>query len=112
VTGPQRLVLRVVGLLPGLSPGDLAAIMHVHPSTLTGVLPRLTSQQLLSRVDDPRDRRRAILRLTRGGRRVNTIRAGTVESAGAAALTGFRKAEGAATTRVLERLARHLQPSD
>ena len=34
VTGPQRLVLRVVGLFPGLSAGDLAAILHVHPSTL------------------------------------------------------------------------------
>jgi len=112
VTGPQRLVLRVVGLLPGLSAGDLAAIMHVHPSTLTGVLQRLTSQQLLSRVDDPRDRRRAILRLTRGGRRVNTIRAGTVESAVAAALTGISKVDRAATKRVLERLAKHLQPSD
>src|SRR4029078_9311370 len=112
VTGPQRLVLRVVGLLPGLSAGDLAAIMHVHPSTLTGVLQRLTSQQLLSRVDDPRDRRRAILRLTRGGRRVNTIRSATVKPAVAPALTGVSKVERAATKRVLERLARHLQPSD
>jgi DNA-binding MarR family transcriptional regulator len=64
VTGPQRLVLRVVGLSPGLSAGDLAAVLHVHPSTLTGVLQRLVSQRLLARSDDPRDRRRAILRLT------------------------------------------------
>lgn len=112
VTGPQRLVLRVVGLFPGLSAGDLAAIMHVHPSTLTGVLQRLTSQHLLSRVDDPSDRRRAILRLTRGGRRVNTVRAGTVESAVAAALTRVSNVDRAATKRVLERLARHLQPPD
>jgi len=112
VTGPQRLVLRVVGLFPGLSAGDLATIMHVHPSTLTGVLQRLTSQQLLSRVDDPRDRRRAILRLTKGGRRVNAVRAGTVESAVAAALRGVRGVDRAATKRVLERLARHLQPSE
>ena len=32
VTGPQRLVLRVAGLRPGLSAGHLAAILHVHPS--------------------------------------------------------------------------------
>jgi DNA-binding MarR family transcriptional regulator len=41
VTGPQRLVLRVVGLFPGLSAGELATILHLHPSTLTGVLQRL-----------------------------------------------------------------------
>jgi DNA-binding MarR family transcriptional regulator len=112
VTGPQRLVLRVVGLFPGLSAGDLATILHVHPSTLTGVLQRLTSQKLLSRIDDPRDRRRAILRLTRGGRRVNAVRAGTVESAVAAALTGVSPVDRVATTRVLQRLARYLQPAD
>jgi DNA-binding MarR family transcriptional regulator len=112
VTGPQRLVVRVVGLFPGLSAGDLATIMHVHPSTLTGVLQRLTSQKLLSRIDDPRDRRRAILRLTRSGRRVNAVRAGTVESAVAAALTGVSPVDRVATTRVLQRLARYLQPAD
>jgi DNA-binding MarR family transcriptional regulator len=112
VTGPQRLVLRVVGLFPGLSAGDLATIMHVHPSTLTGVLQRLTSQRLLHRIDDPRDRRRAILRLTPGGRRVNAVRAGTVESAVAAALAGVSHLDRVATKRVLERLARYLQPSD
>ena len=46
VTGPQRLVLRVVGLFPGLSAGDLATILHVHPSTLTGVIQRLVTQGL------------------------------------------------------------------
>ena len=56
VTGPQRLVMRVAGLYPGLSAGDLAAILHVHPSTLTGVLRRLVIQRLLVRQHDPRDR--------------------------------------------------------
>ena len=63
VTGPQRLALRVVGLFPGVSAGDLAAILHVHPSTLTGVLQRLVAQRWLLRVDDPRDR--AVLRENR-----------------------------------------------
>lgn len=110
VTGPQRLVLRVVGLFPGLSAGDLAAIMHVHPSTLTGVLQRLTSHDLLSRVEDPRDRRRAILRLTRRGTRVNAVRIGTVEAAVAEALGGVSRPDRAATKRVLQRLSLHLSP--
>jgi excinuclease UvrABC ATPase subunit len=49
VTGPHRLVLRVVGLFPGASAGTLAQILHVHTSTLTGVLQRLARQRLLRR---------------------------------------------------------------
>jgi len=112
VTGPQRLVLRVVGLSPGLSAGELAATLHVHPSTLTGVLQRLVQQRLLDRVDDPRDRRRAVLRLTRRGARTNAIRTGTVESAIADALNGVSAHDRAAARRVLERLATHLDPDE
>src|SRR3954463_7246364 len=81
VTGPQRLVLRVVGLFPGVSPGALAEILHLHPSTVTGVLQRLVSQGLLRRSTDPGDRRRTVLVLTAKGARVNTNRTGTVEEA-------------------------------
>ena len=110
VTGPQRLVLRVVGLCPGVSAGDLASVLHVHPSTLTGVLQRLVAQKLLLRIDDPSDRRRAILRLTPRGARVNSVNRGTVELAVAEALDGVSARDRAATRRVLQRLARHLEP--
>jgi DNA-binding MarR family transcriptional regulator len=112
VTGPQRLVLRVAGLRPGLSAGDVASILHVHPSTLTGVLQRLIDQRLLAREDDPRDRRRAVLRLTAQGRRINAIGRGTVEFAVAKALAGLSQQDRAATRRVLERLAAYLQPAE
>lgn len=111
VTGPQRLVLRVVGLFPGMSAGDLAAVLHVHPSTLTGVLRRLVAQRLLARTDDPADRRRAVLRLTASGSRVNGARLGTVEAAIGRALEGLSDRDRLATRRVLERLAAHLQPT-
>lgn len=109
VTGPQRLVLRVVGLFPDVSAGDLAAILHVHPSTLTGIIRRLVAQRLLVRADDPRDRRRARLRLTPRGERVNSLRDRTVEAVVATTLEGVTAADRAATTRVLVRLADSLQ---
>lgn len=111
VTGPQRLVLRVVGLFPGMSAGDLATVLHVHPSTLTGVLQRLVAQRLLARSDDPTDRRRAVLRLTKRGIRANAARHGTVEAAIAQALDGITDRDRMATKRVLERLAAHLDPT-
>jgi len=107
--GPQRLVLRVAGLFPGLSPGDLATILHVHPSTLTDVIQRVVTQGLLVRADDPHDRRRAILRLTKRGGRVNAARRATVESSVAEALDDVSTQDRQAARRVLERLAQHLR---
>src|ERR1019366_2492668 len=63
ITGPQRLVLRVVGQFPGLPAGELAHIVRLHPSTITGILQRLVARGLLERQRDPSDSRRARLRL-------------------------------------------------
>ncbi len=90
VTGPQRLVIRIIGRYPGMSAGELAAAMHVHPSTLTGVLERLIDRKLLVRGPDPRDGRRTLLHLTAAGRRMDTQRAGTVEAAVRRALRRMR----------------------
>jgi DNA-binding MarR family transcriptional regulator len=105
VTGPQRLVLRVLGLAPRSSAGTLASTLHVHPSTLTGVLERLVAQRLVARATDPQDRRRAVLTLTSRGERINATRKGTVEAAVIRALDGVNGRDHAAAMRVLRRLA-------
>ena len=91
LTGPQRLVVRLVGRFPGISAGKLAQLLHVHPSTLTGVLKRLEKRGLLERKSDPLDARRALFQLTQPGRTLDVPAAGTVE---------------AAVTRVLGRMSR------
>lgn len=108
VTGPQRLALRIVGLFPGVSAGDVSAILHVHPSTLTGVLQRLAAQKLVARRRDPEDRRRAVLRLTAKGRQMNAADGGTVEAAVARTLEGTSHGDVSIAIRLLERLADHL----
>ncbi len=108
VTGPQRLVLRVVGLFPGVSAGDLADILHIHPSTLTGMLKRLGTQRLMERSDDPADRRRAVLHLTARGQRANRAGEHTVEAAIAQALKKVSPRDRAATKRAIDQIAAHL----
>src|SRR4029077_12772985 len=66
---------------PGISAGALADVLHVHPSTLTGVLRRLETRGMLVRRSDPRDARRALFGLTPRGRKMDTLRTGTVEQA-------------------------------
>src|SRR5215510_11330828 len=62
ITGPQRLVLKVVTRFPGVSAGDLAQILHLHPSTVTGIVQRLIDKRLLLRERHPSDTRRVCLR--------------------------------------------------
>ena len=81
VTAVQRLVLRIVGRNPKISAGKLATTLHLHPSTLTGVLNRLSRQKLLARKVDGGDRRRALFELTPSGRALIARRGGTVEEA-------------------------------
>ena len=81
VTGPQRLVIRMIGCFPGVSAGALANLLHVHPSTLTGVLRRLTDRGAIRRTADPHDSRRALFWLTTRGLRIDRLRSGTVEAA-------------------------------
>jgi DNA-binding MarR family transcriptional regulator len=109
VTGPQRLVIRVVGLFPGVSAGALASILHVHPSTLTGVLQRLGDQGMLRRVADAEDRRVSLFWLTPRGSRINALRRGTVEATVVEALKAVSPRDRAVTQRVLAAIAQRLK---
>jgi DNA-binding MarR family transcriptional regulator len=108
VTGPQRLVLRIVGRFPGVSAGDLARLLHVHPSTLTGVLARLERSGLLARRTDRRDARRSLLRLTNKGRRFDVATEGTVEDAVARALAHLTRPQLEAAGVVLQAVTESL----
>lgn len=109
VTGPQRLVVRVLGSMPGISAGRLAGFLQLHPSTLTGVLRRLEQRKLIRRAPHPADARRAVLSLDTLGERVNDARAGTVEEAVRRALGRVPPAQLAATRETLEILIAELE---
>ena len=108
-TGPQRLVIRMIGCFPGVSAGALADLLHVHPSTLTGVLRRLTERGAIRRTADPRDSRRALFWLTARGRRVDRLRSGTVEAAITRALANVPARNRAAARSMLARVALELE---
>ena len=112
ITGPQRLVLRVVGQVPGIAARDLASTLGLHPSTLTGVLDRLERQKFLARTVDPEDRRRARFALTAKGRVVDAARKGTVEAAVKRSLSRATPATIAGTRRMLSLLVAELDRLD
>ena len=108
VTGPQRLVIRIVGRFPGISAGKVSEILHLHRSTLTGVLKRLEAHGLVERKADPADARRALLALTARGRAVDAVRGGTVEAAVRRALGKLPAKSVTAAHEVLDALAAEL----
>jgi DNA-binding MarR family transcriptional regulator len=104
LTGPQQLVIRLVGSHPGISAGALARTLHLHPSTLTEVLRRLTERGLLERTHDPADARRALFRVARKGLPLRGVRPHTGEARIRAALAAVSDRDFAAATRVLARV--------
>jgi len=112
VTGPQRLVIRVVGQTPDATAAQISGMLGLHPSTLTGVLSRLEAQGMLRRRVDTEDRRRVRFRLTAGGRRIDRERKGTVEAAVRRALVRAEPTMVARTEQMLALLVAELQRAD
>ncbi len=104
VTGPQRLVIRILGRRPGLSAGELAELLRLHPSTLTGVLRRLEARKLVARAPSRLDGRRAVLHLTAAGKRLDRASQPTVEAAVGTALGSLDARTITAASRTLTAL--------
>jgi DNA-binding MarR family transcriptional regulator len=108
LTAPQRLAVRFIGREPGLTPGVLAGLLHLDPGTVTGIIMRLESAGLVTRVRAEGDTRRMHLTLSAAGQRLNRRRKGTVEAAVQRTLDTLRAADLAAASRVLRALASNL----
>jgi len=109
ITGPQRLVIRIIGRFPSLHARQLADLLHLHPSSLTALLKRLERRGLVRRWPDDRDRRRWLLGLTRHGRTLNREAPGTIEAAVRRVLQTTTRDNLDAARTVLENLARELE---
>lgn len=105
ITGPQRLVLLIVSRSPGISPGELARLVRLHPSTITGVLQRLERKKMLVRRQDASDSRRVHLHVRHAGRALARRPSGTVEAAVASALKRVPTAQLEQARAVLSTLA-------
>lgn len=108
LTGPQRLVVRLLGRTPGMSAGQLASELHLDPSTLTGILQRLEGRRLVQREKDPSDARRLRLSLTTKGGTFDGPSPGTIEAALTRAMQDHNPRELKAARSVLTAIAREL----
>ena len=110
VTGRQRFVLRVVGLIPGLTSEQLSATLGVDRSLLGADVTHLVAGGLLATKTDAVNAS-PFLYLTTLGATANSTRTGTVEFAISRALDEATPNERAAFRRMLERMTPYLDPS-
>jgi DNA-binding MarR family transcriptional regulator len=108
LTAPQRLAVRFIGRHSGLTPGQLAEVLHLHAGTVTGIVRRLQALGLVTQTRSAEDSRRRHLALSPKGRRIDRQRKGTVEAAVRRAAAAAGPADLEAAARVMDLLARHL----
>jgi MarR family transcriptional regulator, organic hydroperoxide resistance regulator len=109
VTAPQRFLLKVVGMRPGCSPGQLAKFLHVTPATVTRVVQRMESAGFVRREADPEDSRRVRLHLTPRGRKVDERCSDASESPVSRVLGETARARVEETRRLLGALVEALE---
>lgn len=67
LTGPQLVCLRVLGRHGAMTPGELAKHVALSQATVTGIVDRLASRQLLTRERSATDRRNVTVTITDAG---------------------------------------------
>jgi MarR family transcriptional regulator, organic hydroperoxide resistance regulator len=105
ITGQQRLVVRIVSESPHISPSELADALHLHSSTVTGLVKRLEGSGFVKRRPDPADGRRVVIALTAKGQRAAAPGAHTIEALVERALAVFPAAKIEAAEEVLRTVA-------
>ena len=70
LTAPQLAALQAIGRLQPITAGALAKSIHLSQATLTGILNRLETRDLVSRARSVSDRRTVVVELTEEGRAI------------------------------------------
>jgi DNA-binding MarR family transcriptional regulator len=70
ITGPQLITLLTIEKHNPVTAGTLAALIHLSPSTMIGILDRLEAKSLVQRTRGSKDRRLVYVTLTDAGRNV------------------------------------------
>lgn len=109
LTIPQRMSLLLIARQPGVLASDLAALLHLHRGTLSGIVGRLGAAGLIERTTDEGDARRIRLTLTPAGSAAVERRSGTFEAAVRRLLTTTPARDRRTTARVLAAFAAELR---
>lgn len=112
ISGPQRVVLRLVAEAGEMGPGEIAEQMMHHPATVSSLLKRLEEGGYIQRRESGTDRRRTVVVVTETGRVLGSQTRGTIEARVAAMLRTQDPADIEACMRVVGALTDALSPAE
>lgn len=70
LTGPQLIVMQNIAKQPGIMVREVAEVINLSPATVTNVLDRLESRNLITRVRSTKDKRKVGVYLTDEGQAI------------------------------------------
>lgn len=112
LTTSQLATLRQLARRGALSAGDLARGISVSQATITGIVDRLESRGLVTRVRDKEDRRRVVIDLTEVGREVVATSPPPLHERFVLRLAELPAEEREEIARVLDRIVEMMEVED
>lgn len=112
LTTSQLATLRQLARRGALSAGDLARGISVSQATITGIVDRLESRGLVTRVRDMEDRRRVVIDLTEAGREVVATSPPPLHERFVLRLAELPTEEREEIARVLDRIVEMMEVED
>ena len=104
ITVVQAMILRFLFEQDDITSRELGERTMLDSATLTGVIDRLESVELVRRDHNPKDRRAILLRLTNRGKEIGEKLDGMMEEANREFLSDFTDEEGTALKGYLDRI--------
>lgn len=109
VTGPQRMILRLISRFPAIPTKMISQILKLHASSVSTSVRRLEAKGQLVRIRTEEDGPSGILELTESGRAIASPQDRTIESALRAFVHGVANETLNEATQVLDALSRNLK---
>lgn len=104
VPSAQVAVMHLIAANPSSSPMDIAKVLNLQKSAVSGLLQRLEKRGLIERLDDPQDGRKTRLQLTADGEQSRAIAMEETERLNTEVVEGFSEEELAVVHRFLDHL--------
>ena len=112
VTPAQYAILKCLSELGEQSPSQLAHVLHLDNSTITGIVDRMVKKNLLQRTPAVSDRRFLTISITPLGMSMMPGIEQTIESVNRRILSVFDECEAQSLMKCLEVIVRHIESID
>ena len=109
LTRPQARVMACVLRYPGITQVDLAEYIGVGRMAMSGLLDRMESKDLVSRSDDPSDKRVKRIFLTRNGKKLLPDMQAIADTLYRETISTINKSDLKVTRKVLQNIKANLQ---